>query len=134
MVEWHWARPRGMVGGTEGDKVQVKCENLVTGYLMSNVYVCECVCVCGWMDGWEGLVVPEPRTECVERERGEGGGAGRQHIAVVHPRSHHILSKPQSTDDVGCRGREVQAHTQQLVWHVWQSGSLGGRQSGCWVQ
>lgn len=55
-VEWHWARPRGMVGDTEGDKVQSECKNLVTGYLMSNVYVCACVCaracVSGWMAGW----------------------------------------------------------------------------------
>lgn len=83
MVEWHWARPRGMVGGTEGDKVQVKCENLVTGYLMSNVYVCECVCV--WMDGWmDGKAWScRNRGRSVWRGRGAKGGGREGSISLL---------------------------------------------------
>lgn len=77
---------------------------------MSNVYVSVCACVCarvdGWMDGWMdrmgmlGRAGTEDGVWC-----GEGGGSGKGI-------SHHIMSKPQSTDDVGRCGREVQVHTE----------------------
>lgn len=140
MVEWHWARPGGMVGGTEGDKVQLKCKNLVTGHLMSTVmWVSVRVCMDGWMsDGWMGRLDHAGTEDGVVWRGGKGGrGGGKAAYRCCAPsipshfcRSH---SKAQMMLGVAAERGAADAHTQltQLVvrWLGRQAG--GGWHSGC---